>query len=295
MTNTTKPIIRKMLAGMTLAGALTLPLAGVAAASDGGPGNHSTVSSGPRGGVTGVHATDRTGTAPSTTIATIDTVKARCTGEITRRLADLDRLAAKVAQHSDVLTTAHTTAINAIIAAAKTGLTTRQADVAAASTLDALRPLCEGVVTDFRIYALVIPQVNLVIAADALAGKQARFDAMHKKLADAIAAGKTPATETELAALLAEFDTHVAAALADAGKVADPVLLLTPADFNANHNVLMPFVGFMKDARNEARGASKAAHRILDILDGDADHHHGDDSSVTTTVAPAPTVTVASA
>ena len=292
MTNTTKPIIRKMLAGMTLAGALTLPLAGVAAASD-GPGGHSTVASGPRGsGVTGVHAGDRAGATAPTTVATIDTVRARCAGEITRRLADLDRLAAKVAQHGEALTTAHVTAINAIIGAAKAGLTTRQTDVAAATTLDALRPLCEGVITDFRIYALVIPQVNLVIATDTLAGKQARFDAMHKKLADAIAAGKTPATEAELATLLADFDARVAAALADAGKVADAVLLLTPAGYNANHNVLAPFVGFVKDARNEARGASKAAHKILDILEGD-EHHHGDDAPATTTVAPSPTTTAA--
>jgi hypothetical protein len=62
--------------------------------------------------------------------------------------------------------------------------------------------------------------------------------------------------------------------------VADPVLALTPADYNADRKVLKPFVSATKDARGEAKLAAKTARKILELLAGDTEDEdgHGSDS-----------------
>jgi hypothetical protein len=291
--------MRKVLAGVTLAGALTMPLAGVAAAN-GDNGNHSTRGSGGVAtGATGSGAklenknenkggakldnNGRTGGDPAERPTTVAGVQAACQERITRRLSDLDRLDAKLAARADVLTPAHAAAIAAIVTDARAGLSALATEIGAATTLDALKPLCDRIVTDFRIYALRLPQASLVLAADALIAKQTTFAALRGKLETAIAAGSTPENSAAVAALLADFDGHVAAMLAKAATVSDPVLALTPAAYNADHSVLKPFVTSMKDARSEAKLASKSARQILHLVGGepqaDDDHApHGADN-----------------
>ena len=56
-----------------------------------------------------------------------------------------------------------------------------------------------------------------------------------------------------------------------ANTVPDGVLALTPADYNANRKVLKPFVAATKEARGEAKLASKTARKILHLLAGDTE------------------------
>ena len=284
MTETTKTTMRRVLAGVTLAGVLTLPLGGIAAASDGGRDRVPTAPGGQASGA-GVRSSDApkkdSEKAAPTTVAGL---KARCTEQINRRLTDLDRLAARVAERADVLTDAHEAAIATIITDAKAGLLVLRGEIDAAATLDALKPLCSRVVTDFRIYALRIPQVNIVLAVDAIGAKQAMFATLRDKLVAAIAVGTTPDNSSPLAALLAEFDAHVLAMVAAADGVADPALAKTVADYNTNPKVLKPFVEAMRTARSEAKGAAKSARSILRLLSDDDDHHT--EHPIPTTTAP---------
>ena len=273
MTETTKTTMRRVLAGVTLAGVLTLPLGGMAAASDGGRDRVPTAPGGQTSGA-GLRSSD----APKkdserAAPITVAGLKARCTEQITRRLTDLDRLAARVAERADVLTDDHEGAIALIITDAKAGLLALQGDIDTATTLDALRPLCSRIVTDFRIYALRIPQVNIVLAADAIGAKQAMFATLRDKLVAAIAVGTTPDTASRLVALLAEFDAHVLAMVAAADGVADPALDTTVAEYNTNPKVLKPFVEAMRTSRAEAKGAAKSARSILRLLSHEDDDH----------------------
>lgn len=274
--------MRKVLAGITLAGALTVPFAGVAAATgDGGQragrGSGEVTSSdkgggGDRGdkGANRAESKGRSGgdDAARTTVAGL---RAACQEQIARRLTDLDRLEAKLADRADVVTPEHAAAITAIVADARTGLTALSTEIGASTTIDALKPRCARIVTDFRIYALRIPQAGLVLAADALVAKQATFATLRTKLVTAIAEGATPENAAAVAALLAEFDQHVATMATTAAAVPEPVLALTPADYNADRSVLKPFVSATKDARSEAKLAAKTARKILHLLAGDVE------------------------
>ena len=281
MTKTTKPIIRRVLAGVTLAGALTLPLGGMAAATDSGPGRAPKPSgveaSGPTGPRSNSSEPKKSGpTGERSAALTAEGLKVNCTAQITRRLADLDKLTARVAERADVLTADHKTAITAIITSAKAGLVLLQGEIGAATTVDALKPLCQRIFTDFRIYALRLPQVNVVLAADAIGSKQATFATLRTKLVDAIALGSTSENRAELDALLAEFDGHVLAMKTAADGVADPALAITPAEYNANPSALKPYIGAVRDARKEAKAAAKSARKILELLSGDEEGDHAE-------------------
>lgn len=284
-TNTRKTTdVRKAIAGVTLLGALTLPLGGIAAASDGGGDRRAPTSeSGKR--TEGVKSAGETRTTkPEATPAGL---KAECSAQIARRLADLDKLSARVEAKAGIVTADHKAAIDAIVQQTKEGLTALQAEIDAASTVDALKPLCKRIITDFRVYALVVPQVNLVLVADAISAKKATFDSLRLTLVEAIAAGRTPENGAKLDELLASFDAHVAAMLAAIDGVADDALMITVDDYNADPKILKPDVEAVRNARKEARGASRDAHHILELLQGDDD----DDDEPEHPVAPSSTTT----
>lgn len=300
------PTVRRALAGITLVGALTLPLGGVASASGGGDRRAPSTETKER-------EIEKKSTASTTSIerersgkteksekgekggrsaATPEGLKASCTEQIAKRLAALDKLAARVAAPTTVVTPAHQARIGEIIASTKTGLTALQAELDASTTVDALMPLCRRVVTDFRVFALVVPQINAAVAADAIVAKQATFTTLRAKLVAAIETGGTPETQAELTALLASFDDHVAAVGTAVDGVADAALAVTIADYDANPKVLQPSLESLRTARKEAKAAARDAHHILELLAGDEDEdEHEHDGPVPTTTAPLGTTT----
>jgi len=275
------PAMRKALAGISLIGALSLPLGGIAAAESGAEGRVPTTTRAttstrvPTSSTRPPVKVETTAPQPDKGApdgtrggaqATPAGLKEECTAQITRRLGSLSELSAAVAAKGDALTSAHRSAIDAVIANTTTGLTALKAEVDAATTVDALKPLCRKVVTDFRVYALVVPQVNLVLAADAVAAKQQTFVTLRTTLAEAIAKGRTPANGAELDAMLASFDGHVAAMFAAVDGVANRALGITVAAYNADPKVLTRELDAMRTAHTEAKAAARDAHRILERL-----------------------------
>lgn len=301
-TKKTAPTVRRALVGMTLVGALTLPLAGVASASGGDdrrtPSTETKEREQERSGKSEksakLESTEKSGKSGKSN-ATPEGLKASCTAQIAKRLTALDKLAARVAEQSAVVT--HQARIGEIIESTRTGLTALQAELDAATTVDALMPICRRVVTDFRVFALVVPQVNAAVAADAIVARQATFTTLRAKLEAAIETGRTPETQAELTALLASFEEHVAAVATAADGVADAVLAVTVAEYNANPKVLKASLESLRAARKEAKAAARDAHHILEILAGDEDDddEHEHDGRTPSTTAPAGTTTTTTA
>jgi hypothetical protein len=162
-----------------------------------------------------------------------DDVKARCVKAIADRQARLDRVATKVAANPDP----HDADLLAIIASSKSALVALQAEIDAdTGDLAALKEDCQRIVTDNRIYALRLPQINLVMSIDRLDASMAKFDALHDQLVAAIAAANTAGDPD--AAEAAETLTKLEAKLASAKTTLDGIdvgalLALTPADYNA--------------------------------------------------------------
>jgi hypothetical protein len=216
-----KKRIAGLVAALAVAGSVLLASAGIAAA----------VTS-PSGGPAGSGPCTALAPAANRPGATVASVRSFAECEINRRLTTLAGLSSRVAA-SKAITGADAATLAAEIAAQESGLAALGARIDTETTLPALRADLVRIVTEYRVYMLVVPQVNLAIAADAVAAAQARFDqvstALVARIASARAAGKdTIAAQADLAAM----ETALAAAVALVRPLPAQLLALTPAQFN---------------------------------------------------------------
>lgn len=207
--------------------------------------------------------------------ATFDEVKARCVKAIADRQAKLDRLTTKVAQSADL----HDADLNAIITTAKSGLIVLQAAIDVnAGDLAALKVDCQRIVTDLRIYALRVPQINLVMSIDKFDAAMAKLAGLQGELAAAIAAANTAGDPdaAEAAELLAKLEAKLASAMTriDGIDVAG-LLAITPAGYNTDKKVLHPYLQSVRSVRSDLKKASQLARYIAELLEpgDDTDEH----------------------
>lgn len=109
------------------------------------------------------------------------------------------------------LTDAHQATLQKTLDAGIAGLTELRMNVAAETTLEAVRADARSMVEDYRVYLLVRPQVHLTVAADVESAALARLRTLHDKLAQAVTAAKSAGkdvgdAEAKLAHLTSELD-----------------------------------------------------------------------------------------
>jgi hypothetical protein len=187
----------------------------------------------------------------------------RC--EIDRRLETLSVLQARV-DASVVLTDAHERALDEILSSTQAGLRALRAEIEADTTLAELREDITSIFEAYRVYALVVRQVWLVIGDDTVDVTADGFDAAADRLEAAIdaaeAAGKDIGDAREhLAAMI----RHVEAARDEVEGDAEAVLALTPADWNdeSAQPVLREARQSLADARGHLRSALAEARQVL--------------------------------
>ena len=173
--------------------------------------------------------TTPTTTDPNATDVQVAALQRRCTVAIDRRLGQLGALTSRVTAAPN-LTDADEAALAGIVSSASTGLGQLKTTIAADTDLATLQGHCRGIVTGYLVYASVMPQVHVVIAADNVAAAADRLDQVAAKLVDAIAAAKAAGKDTSAAeAKPADMQQEIAAGRAAVAGVADPVLALTPS------------------------------------------------------------------
>ncbi len=198
----------------------------------------------------------------------VETLRAFGDCEIARRLTTLDQLTAKIGS-SKVMTSQHAAALKGEIGSTRGGLTALKAKIDAETDIAALKADIRKIATDFRVYALVVPQVNLVNGADGVVAAQAKFADVNTRLSQAIAKAKQAGKDTSAAQQ--HLDAMNAAA-AKAGSLASgipaAVLPLTPAQFNAGTAgpILTTARSNLVLARGQIRVAVQEAKACRDAL-----------------------------
>ena len=190
------------------------------------------------------------------------TEKARCTAGVDARLAQLARLntAVTAAKH---ITAGHKSTESAAIADATTGLQALKTKIAGDADAATLKTDCESMVTTYRVFVLRTPQAHLVIADDAESFAIGRLGEAVPKLSDAIDKATAAGKDTTAAkAALADVSAKLADATSHAKGVSDAVIVLTPADYNANHAVL---AGPRDNVRTAAADIKAAAADVKTI------------------------------
>jgi hypothetical protein len=190
--------------------------------------------------------------------------------EIDRRLATIDRLGNAI-EGSRPLTDDHQAALEAILDDSAAGLRALRAEIEADTSLPELREDIGSIFEDYRIYVLVVRQVWLVLAADTVDAAGAALDETAADLAVLIERAEAAGQDvTEAKAHLAAMEAAIAEALAGVDGVAEEVLPLTPADWNAGTAgpVLREAHQAIADARADLRTATAEARQVIAALAG---------------------------
>lgn len=250
--------LKNAIVGTMALGVLFIP--GIATAND----KHAT------GGSATANSTEKTRSdqrKADAKAATFDEVKSRCVKAIADRQARLDRLALKVGQTVDE----HDLALQAIIVTSQSGLIALKAAIDGnTSDLATLKEDCQRIVTDLRIYALRVPQINLVMSIDKFDTAMAKLATLHDELAAAIVAAQNAGDPD--AAQAAELLTKLEAKLASATTKSDGIdvaglLAITPGAYNADKRVLNPYLQSVRSARSDLKKASQLARQIAELLE----------------------------
>lgn len=139
------------------------------------------------------------------------------------------------------------------------GLQQLDQTIQADSTTAAAKADAQKVFTDYRVYALVIPVVHMVRAADLATNKIAPdFQAAEPKLQAAI----TKQGATNLQPLLDDLKTQVANAVQLAAPLPGQLDPLRPPAWNANHALLQPYRQALETVRTDLRTARADARKI---------------------------------
>jgi hypothetical protein len=239
---------RTALVGLAVAGMLVIGSATIVTAAS------PVVSGGPSG--KGVCATQAAAVKAG---ATIETLRAFGDCEISRRFATLDKLSAKVTG-SKVLTAPDASALSGKISSTRSGLTALKAQIDAETSLVALKAEVHQIATDYRVYLLLVPQVNLVSGADGVGVAKTRFDDISTKLAARIATAKAAGKDTTAAqADLDAMNAAVSQAVGLAQPLPAALLALTPAQYNAG--TAGPVINNARAALVQARGLIVSARK----------------------------------
>jgi hypothetical protein len=207
-----------------------------------------------------------TASSPSDATSTIEVLRARCLAAIDVRLPALAAAKADVTGNPH-LTADHRAALVTDIDQTTARLETLQGEIKADTDLATLREHCRSIFQDNRVFALVLPRTRLVVGADTATAAGAKLADIAGKLADAIAKAEASGRDvTQAKADLDAMRAQIASGVAAAGTVPGSVLGLTPADWNANHDVLTPARQQLRVARNDLRVARDLAVKIRNEL-----------------------------
>jgi hypothetical protein len=196
----------------------------------------------------------------------IERVKTRCLAQIDRRQRALEAERKRLAE-ADALTDAHRAALTRINESTSNGLAALADEIQAEDNGEELRSECRRIVDDFRVFTLVRPRARLVLASDRELKAVERLTGVAADIQKAIDDAKADGRDTtEAEAKLAEMKDATATAQSEASGVFDSVIDITPADFNANHEVLDPARDAVKAAREAIRTAVSAGRAAMESL-----------------------------
>jgi hypothetical protein len=193
---------------------------------------------------------------------TLDGIKSAANLAVTKRTAALDVAAARVTARPNISDT-HKATIIAIFDADSAGLKELNATIQADTDRAAAAQHYGQIFTDYRVYAVAIPQAYIAGAADAISDTAVpALQSAHDKLAAALE--QNPNAETQ--AILDDMQKQIDEAASGVDGVADSALAVTPADFNANRTVLSDKRASLIAAVAAAKQARILGHEVLAAL-----------------------------
>jgi len=205
----------------------------------------------------------------------LSSIHSRGGQEISRRLSYLNNLLTQI-NNATHLTASDKTALTSEINNEIASLTALQSTLASQTSLSSAKTNVQSMITEYRVFSLVIPKVRMIIYADNQQNNEAKLSTLSGKLETRIAAAKTAGTDvTSLQTKLDDMKSKISAAQALSSSVETGLLGITPDQYNANKSILAPYHADLGTAHADNQVAYNDAKSIIEGL--------GSNSNSTTT------------
>ncbi|HVW23207.1 MAG TPA: hypothetical protein VHB51_01855 [Candidatus Saccharimonadales bacterium] len=186
--------------------------------------------------------------------------------EIERRLKTLNRLSSKVPSGSK-LSDADKSNLTAAVQAEITDLTNLKTKLDADTDVNTAASDALSIITEYRVYALIVPKIQLVRAADAQQVAEAKLTVLAGKLQTSLSTAQSKGQDISTEqALLTDMNAKIAAAQAISSQVGSTVLGFQPNDRNSNPSLLSGYRDQLQTAQADIRVASNDAQSIINFL-----------------------------
>jgi hypothetical protein len=202
--------------------------------------------------------------ALSTTSADrLSSIISKGSAEIDRRLSTLNSLSPEISA-STKLSSADKTTLTNEVTTELSGLTTLKATLAACNTISCAHTSAQSIFTDYRVYALIVPKVEIMSAAD----HQQQVEASLGTIASQLTTRLTGSSNTTLVSDLGTLKSDITSSEGLSSSVETNVVNLQPSDYDSNHSVLSQYVSSLKTAATDNQNALGLDKTIIQALKG---------------------------
>lgn len=196
-------------------------------------------------------------TKPTADQAQVKRIIARGDKEIARRLTNLNALASKI-NGAPKLSADDKVSLTSEVNVEISNLNTLKIKLDAETTADSAKADAQSIITDYRVYALIVPKVNLVRTADDQLATEAKLTALATKLQARIDAAKAKNKDVTLTQTgLNTLNNELNEAQSISSSVESSVINLQPSDYNADHTILSGDRDQLKKAQNDIAAVLK--------------------------------------
>ncbi len=187
--------------------------------------------------------------------------------EIARRLSTLNALSNRISSTTK-LSAADQASLQAEVTIESSGLTTLKAQLDTATTVSAAGTAAQDVITEYRVYALVVPKVFLIKTADDQQVVQTKLTGLAQKLQTRITADQTAGKDVStLQTELTSLNGTISSAQSISSSVEQNVLPLQPSDYDSDQTVLAQYYSQLKTAHADNQTAYTNAKTIVSDLE----------------------------
>lgn len=187
---------------------------------------------------------------------------ARADAELTRRISSLNLLITKIGALKRLSAAQKTTFTNGVQTEI-TNLTALKAKIDADTDPTTLKTDVQSIVQDYRIFALYMPQIRILVASDVIETAADKLTDLATKLQAMIQAAQGQGKDaTSLQTMLSDMTTKIADAKTQATNATNAVVGLTPAGFPGNKTTLQSAEAMLKTAFQDLKAALQDARTI---------------------------------
>jgi hypothetical protein len=217
-----------------------------------------------RAGVEAPTTTAATSTASDTkNQAKLKLIISRGDKEINRRLKTLNTLSVKI-NGAKKLSSADKTSLSAEVQDEISSLNALKAKLDADTDLAAAQADAQSIFSAYRVYALIVPKVQLVKAADDQQAAENKLTDLAAKLKARLSEAQKKGKDTaNLQSTLDNMTTKTTAAQVISSGVEAAVIALQPNDYNSNHGILSGNRDKLKAAQDNIKTAATDAKTIV--------------------------------